>query len=79
MSATTDTGQLQDLLDVVVCEGPVLSCEESERLLNGLANAAREEASRDAIVEAPFSSNRNVFRLNSVILCYFGKYLHFIC
>ncbi len=64
-------GKLPELLDIIKGEGPNLTNEESERILKGLADAAREQDSRDMIIESHLVIDRNVFRLLFALLSWF--------
>jgi hypothetical protein len=59
---------LKQLLDKVSVDGPLLSLEESEQLLNALANAARTQDARDAIIAADVKIDRNVFWLAALCM-----------
>jgi hypothetical protein len=54
-------GKLPELLDIINGEGPNFTNEESERILKGLADAAREQDSRDLIIESHLVIDRDVF------------------
>ncbi len=56
-------GKLPELLDKINGEGPNFTNEESERILKGLADAAREQDSRDLIIESYLVFDRDVFWL----------------